>query len=517
MKQPKKVLNFINFVRGTDSLYDHETLLTALRNELQYLKDYGIRSTVLLQYDALNDKDFRDLIEEYSKDGMIEVGLWIELVRSAYINAGVEWKGRDMEWDWIAEHCTLLGQTPQNRIKLIDEIMRAFKEHYGYYPSVVGQWVIDTFSLRYMSEKYGVEGFCMCKDQDGTDTFTLWGGYLFGAYYPSKDNMYVPAQNIENQINAPIFRMLGSDPIYQYDMELSVENGPQRPQSVMSLEPVYLNRGGGLPKWVDWYLKENFNDKALNFAYAQAGQENSFSWPRISRGYPYQVEKISELIKAGELEVLQFGETVKWFKDTYKQTPPTSSIAESDWKEEGRKTYWYENKNYRINLHKENERVWIRDWYIFDERYHERYLDKALDTRSCNYDNLPVVDGYRWTGNGIRSGIYFKTEEGEEIVGETVYDKTEHGIVLSIVGEQGLKCCFEEDKIEFIGEKDFSLKWDSDDSARSVEYKIDAESIVMEYNGFVYKMAVESGLSYLENGKPIIKSVNGKIVLKIVR
>jgi hypothetical protein len=47
----------------------------------------------------------------------------------------------------------------------------------------------------------------------------------------------MPAQNAENQIPVPIFRMLGSDPIHQYDNGLGT--GWQR---VVSLEPVY--KGG---------------------------------------------------------------------------------------------------------------------------------------------------------------------------------------------------------------------------------------------------------------------------------
>ena len=50
---------------------------------------------------------------------------------------------------------------------------------------------------------------------------------------------YMPAQNLENQIPVPVFRMLGSDPIHQYDNGLG-----GNVQRVVSLEPVYTKGGG---------------------------------------------------------------------------------------------------------------------------------------------------------------------------------------------------------------------------------------------------------------------------------
>lgn len=80
---------------------------------------------------------------------------------------------------------------------------------------------------------------CNCKDQYGTDGYTLWGGYWNQAYYPSRLNGYMPAQTQEGQIPVPVFRMLGSDPIYQYDTGLG-----HSIQGVITLEPVYGDAGG---------------------------------------------------------------------------------------------------------------------------------------------------------------------------------------------------------------------------------------------------------------------------------
>ena len=62
--------------------------------------------------------------------------------------------------------------------------------------------------------------------------------------------------------------MLGSDPIYQYG------DSP----GMHTLEPVYTDGGGGSPEWVEWFMGCLIHQPSLAFAYAQAGQENSFGW-----------------------------------------------------------------------------------------------------------------------------------------------------------------------------------------------------------------------------------------------
>ena len=49
------------------------------------------------------------------------------------------------------------------------------------------------------------------------------GWLLEPSLLPEPGNAYMPAQTEEGQIPVPIFRMLGSDPIYQYDDGLGQE------------------------------------------------------------------------------------------------------------------------------------------------------------------------------------------------------------------------------------------------------------------------------------------------------
>src|SRR5579863_7310033 len=152
---------------------------------------------------------------------------------------------------------------PAEREKLIDVYMADFRKVFGHYPATVGSWFVDAHSLSYMYSKYHIVASCNCKDQYGTDGYTLWGGYWNQAYYPSKINAYMPAQDEEHQIPVPIFRMLGSDPIRQYDNGM----GGLR-QGVITLEPVYPN-GGGDSGWVHWFFGAFTTGTDLGFNYTQ--------------------------------------------------------------------------------------------------------------------------------------------------------------------------------------------------------------------------------------------------------
>ena len=83
-----------------------------------------------------------------------------------------------------------IGYDTETRERLCDVYMDKFKEIFGEYPKSVGSWFIDAETLAYFYEKYGIEASCNCRDQIGTDGYTLWGGYWNGAYYPSRQNAF---------------------------------------------------------------------------------------------------------------------------------------------------------------------------------------------------------------------------------------------------------------------------------------------------------------------------------------
>jgi hypothetical protein len=295
---------------------------------------------------------------------------------------------------------------------LVDVYMAKFKEIFGRYPESVGSWYIDSHTLAYMYEKYNIVASCNCKDQVGTDGYTLWGGYWNQAYYPSRLNGYMPAQTEEGQIPVPIFRMLGSDPIYQYDTGLG-----GRRQGVISLEPVYRNAGMNR-EWVEYFLDAIVNQPCLAFNYAQAGQENSFTWRGMQRGLEMQFPIFDSLARAGKIRMETLGESGRWFKENFKTTPPTAVTAMNDIRGEGRKTVWYNSRYYRANLLWEGSSFRFRDIHLFDERVRSPYLETPGEGNQFLYFTLPVVDGFLWSTAEERAGLRINSIDGNGAVKE---------------------------------------------------------------------------------------------------
>ena len=288
-----KIVNIVNFIRDIeprDSNITKDVLYQTVVNQIRLMKQYHLGGTFLLQYDALIDKRYQELLKTLPENEF-EIGGWWELPQQLIEKAGIKWRGK-YAWDWHSDVGFSVGYTPAEREKIIDVYFADFKQVFGYYPKSIASWVIDAHSLNYMYDKYKIVASGNCKDQVGTDGFTLWGGYWNQAYYPSRVNAYMPAQHAEKQLPVPVFGLLGSDPIRQY------ANG----STVTTLEPVYPQAGGN-EQWINWFFQTFTNDPSLGYNYTQAGQENSFTWAAMKTGLELQMPIIARLRKEGKVRV----------------------------------------------------------------------------------------------------------------------------------------------------------------------------------------------------------------------
>ncbi len=395
-----RIVNIINFIRQTEPRSDEDTdevLYQTTAEQVKIMTRYDLKGTFLLQYDALINPQYQALMKEELARGS-EVGAWWEITQPHVEAIGLKWRGR-YPWDWHANVGFATGYTPKEREMLVDEYMSKFKEIFGFYPASVGSWFIDAHSLAYMSDKYHIIASCTCKDQIGTDGYTMWGGYWGGGYYASRKNAYMPAQTREGQIPVPIFRMLGSDPIYQYESGLGGQT-----QGVVSLEPVYWE-GGGSQEWVDWFFEKMFDDPCLGYTYTQAGQENSFTWKKMKQGYEIQMPSLAKLKAEGKIRIETLAESGTWFRKLYPVNPATAQSALTDHKKQEKKTVWFNSRFYRANLLWEGSNLTIRDIHLFNEDFASDYIDKAGTSTQCIYTTLPFVDGFVWSSAEKRAGL----------------------------------------------------------------------------------------------------------------
>ncbi|GAB3011934.1 hypothetical protein GCM10027051_13290 [Niabella terrae] len=427
--QPPRIVNIINFIRAVEprepDRITRDVLYETVVRQIDLMRKHHLGGSFLLQYDALIEPRYQQLLKALPRDSF-EIGAWWELPQPLVEKAGIAWRGR-FPWDWHADVGFSTGYTPKQREVLIDVYMAEFKKIFGYYPRSVASWFIDAHSLAYMYEKYHIVASANCKDQFGTDGYTLWGGYWNQAYYPSSVNAYMPAQTREGQIPVPIFRMLGSDPIHQYDDALE-----QSRQGVITLEPVYPKAGGNAD-WVRWYLDQWLNGPSMAFNYTQAGQENSFTWAAMAAGLRIQFPLLEQLRDQGKIRVETLATSGQWFKEQFEVTPPTAFSALEDMPGSDKRTVWYNSRFYRANLLWDQGSLRFRDIHMFDETMASDYLETPVASNECVFQTLPVMDGYIWSRKGSYAGGWFMlNSNGQEIrlnTGKPVVDDRQSGLL----------------------------------------------------------------------------------------
>lgn len=495
-----RIINIINFIRQTDYRVENadSLLYETVCEQVKLVNKYDLPATFLLQYDALINPLYQDLLKSKLNDHS-EIGAWWELTQPQIEAAGIKWRG---EHSWVS-HANIAfstGYTKEERERLVDVYMAKFKEIFGTYPKSIGSWFIDAHTLGYMYDKYKIVASCNCKDQVGTDGYTLWGGYWNQAYYPSRVNAYMPAQTEEGQIPVPIFRMLGSDPIYQYDDGLGQER-----QGVISLEPVY-EKVGMDRRWVDYFLESIVDQPCLAFNYAQAGQENSFTWSNMSKGLEMQIPILDSLRKENKIRVETLGESGAWFKECFKVTPATAVTTLTDVRGEGNKTVWFNSRYYRANLLWEKGTFRFRDIHLFDESYKSAYLEKPGDGNQFLFYTLPVVDGFMWSEGLDRAGLRIvrldKDGDKEELALDhpVVTEIGKDTLVVSAEDSKGhaFKITFYETRFEVAAlskEADFSWALELKAAAgKELPFTvIEDKAVNASFDGFNYVITCEKG------------------------
>ena len=487
----KRIMNIVNFVRGIEPRRERD-LYTPVAKQIEIMKEYDVPNTFLLQYDAMRREDFRGLFAENKDDSRIEIGVWFENCRELIEKVGLVWNGRPgYDWDWYVNPGFLMAYTPEQREAIVDEVFRLYKEIFGEYPSVAGSWLLDSHSMNYMAEKYGMKAFCVCREQWAIDAYSLWGGYYNGGYYPSKNNMLCPAQTKGNQIDVPTFRMLGIDPIHCYQDKAFREILGIK--DCWTMEPAGPSGKSG--EIMDWYFREYYTNPCLSHSHATTGQENSFGWEKMEEGYILQIEKLVALRQEGVVSLEKLGDTGENYKRTFDLTPPAALSALSDFSGQDYKSVWYSSRDYRANLFVHSGRLSFRDINKFDESYKERYLHAPCESWSALYDNLPVLDSRLWSDGVRESGLFF-----EKSVSEITISEDENSLAVSIDFEDGTsgRIVFRERSIVF--EKCGACRFDVGVPDSKTELSINGNSLCYNHNGFAYSLTVVGDIIPTDSG-----------------
>ncbi|HEY5499045.1 MAG TPA: hypothetical protein VIK20_01540, partial [Bacteroidales bacterium] len=156
-----RIVNIVNFIRQVeprDAAITEDVLYETVHQQIVQLNKYNLPGTFLLQYDALINPRYQKLLKnDLNSDS--EIGGWWQITQPHVEAAGLKWRGI-YPWDWHANVGFSTGYSPEEREKLVDVYMEKFKSIFGKYPASVGSWFIDSHTLGYMYDKYGIVASC---------------------------------------------------------------------------------------------------------------------------------------------------------------------------------------------------------------------------------------------------------------------------------------------------------------------------------------------------------------------
>jgi hypothetical protein len=362
LAQKESFIVNINPVRGSDfwSLSDQKP-----NDFVEFQKKISDKKPItwLLRPDYfLNTKDNLFLNSKYKSD---EIGIFLEVTPVWTNPINIKYNS-SLPW-YHSQNIFLSGYNPKDRIRLIDYAFLNFKNVYGYYPKSVGAWHIDPVSAQYLVDKYHVNSFLICTDQTSTDGYQIWGGWWGIPYYPSKDNLLVPAQSSKDKLDALILWWAARDPVNGYG---------QGKNSLYSVQPNdYLQKNLDInyfQKLVNIYLNQTNN----NFGEITIGLENDNSLKVHGSEYQKQIKYLSDI----NSKFVTATDFYDWYSNSFPNLSPDNETTGTDPLGSNIEFRWLSSKQSRIGLIKKPG----EDWQLIDYRL---YTDKNPDPYQY-YKNL---------------------------------------------------------------------------------------------------------------------------------
>lgn len=377
--------NFVSIVipvRGSDYWQRTENPAAVAEDQNALIQKYGLDATFLLRPDIIFDKETS---EYFKKDNFKnqELGLFLEVTPSLLDRLNIPYvKGEKSD----ANIYFLSGYTQEQRKLIIDSIFSKFNEEYGYFPTSVGAWDVDAYSANYLSQKYGVTSIMLCADQYSTDRYKIWGSWWGVPYYPSKKNIIVPAQNKSEKINAVVTQWAMRDPVNGY--------GPGY-ESSYSVQPNdYTTKTIGQDTtYFKKLLGVYFAHNDASYGFVSIGLENEL-YPGNGE-FENQLAIVSQMSKAGQIDVLTMSGFAKWYIDTFPKLSEEKTVTAQDFVDDKGKATWINTNSYRMGLLTKDGKTFLRDLRFYNSAPAENYLLASNLSQSLSLVIPAVVDSVK--------------------------------------------------------------------------------------------------------------------------
>lgn len=390
-------VTFANPVRGNEGWQTpKQSPLDLPRFQYQESTHSAYPITWLLRYDAVYDATISAFFDNLIKtDKTQSLGAFLEITPVLSLEANVIYPAGNSIFN--ANRVFLSGYSIEDRQRLIDTYMELFFRRFGFYPSSVSAWHLDSFSLQYLQSRYSVITAMNCDDQYSTDHYRLWGGYLGSPYFPDKNNSLIPASSFNEKINLTMVRWAQRDLFNFYG------GGEESKYSVQMND--YLSMGQDtkyFEKLVKMYEQKNFN----LFTYLNIGLENDYDL----KLYRQEIKNVFKVVKDNQerynlkpISLAGFGD---WFKARYPESSPAYFYQTTDPAEKNSgKVFWYQSPFYRLGLKSDGGQTTIIDFRVYNREIYEDHYSTPNQSLSLYHEIPAVVDSVKFKDSVITMDI----------------------------------------------------------------------------------------------------------------
>ena len=371
----ERYLTVVNPVRGRTLWADKS--LNPIKDQYGVLAARLIPATWLLQYDALKDSEILGVVKGFNESQ--EIGLFMEVSPKLTNDSKVIYP---FAAAWDDPHAVFLsGYSQSERKKLINRTFNEFKKRFGRYPSTVGAWWIDSYSLNYMFNKYAVRSVMIVANQKTTDDYGVWGQWWGGAYYPSRANTLVPANTLSNKLDVVVVQWALRDLTKAYG-----------PGPVFSNNSLQANDYLSLGKNTDYSLglARNYLDCQNELAQLTLGLETGMESSSFLGEFEKQLDLLLTQVSLNPVTVSQFSSI---YKSKYPQLSPGFVFNDGISK-------WELNTGMRKNDYlgdfiKYEEQIAFSDYFVKDQSaFLKRYLPLENKEGQSNYLVYIILTGF---------------------------------------------------------------------------------------------------------------------------
>lgn len=366
----------------------------SLEAQYQEIQKRNLAATWLFNYDVILDSGI--IAETKLMDKSQELGIFLEITPELASESGVIYNKTD-SWH-RANSVFLSGYTQEDRRRLIDQVFSKFKQTFGFYPTSVGAWWIDSYSLDYMKKKYNITSNLTCADQFATDGYELWGQYWSTPFYPSKLHAGIPASTKGSKLDVVTMQWAARDPLNGYG---------RKEASLFSTQDYF--KIDYFQKLVDLYAKSHDN----KFGQITVGLEGDFPPDSYGGFFADQLDAVKAWKQQGSVSVVTMKDFSSWYRNNFPDVSPVQIIQTDDFLGKPLKTIWYNSPRFRVNFlyNYETKETKIRDFRTYHDNFQEPYY--ISPNRDLNLSiNLPSqIDS---AGNPDEEWIV-STEELEKV------------------------------------------------------------------------------------------------------